>query len=173
MTNTQRTGAFKRDCRVVNMKLEYPGYIEDIQWLIVSDLTEKQIMEMYPEEVKYYTPFIYMTREMFAPIVESDNNNRKYRRRAALHEDLFGYEDGIFERFHSELFSDPFDQPDWSDLHAAISKLSTSQQVRVHLWAFEGMSFVEIAKQEGVAKQTDQESVASALKKMKKYLTET
>ena len=34
-------------------------------------------------------------------------------------------------------------------------------------------TFVEIAKQEGVAKQTVQESVASALKKMKKYLTET
>ena len=58
----------KTDCRVLRMKQEYPGYTGDILWIIVSDLTEEQILERYPEEVKPYTPFVHMTREMYAPI---------------------------------------------------------------------------------------------------------
>lgn len=169
---TNRNEAFKRDCRIVNMKMEYPGYTGEIMWMVVSDLTEEEIIATYPVEIQPYIPFIYMTREMFAPIVESDNNDRSYRRRSVLHEDLYGYEDGIFERFHPNLVSDPFDQPDWSDLHAAIAKLSTIQQSRIRMWAYEGMTFVEIAQQEGSTKQAVQKSVNHALQKLKKLLEE-
>ena len=169
---TNKTEAFKRDCRIINMKMEYPGYTDEIQWLIVSDLTETQIIETYPAEVKPYTPFIHMTREMFEPIVESDNNNRTYRRRSVLHEELYGYEDGIFERFHPQLVTNPFEEPDWTDLYAAIAKLPSVQQTRIQLWIFEGMTFVEIAKQEGTTKQAVQKSVSHALKKLKLFLTE-
>ena len=61
---TNKTEAFKRDCRVVNMKCEYPGYTGDIQWLVVSELTEEQIIATYPVEIKPYMPFIYMTRNV-------------------------------------------------------------------------------------------------------------
>ena len=37
-----RTEAFKRDCRIVNMKMEYPGYTGEIMWMVVSDLTEEE-----------------------------------------------------------------------------------------------------------------------------------
>ena len=168
---TNKKEAFKRDCRVVSMKGLYPGYTGEIQWMIVSELTEEQIIETYPAEIKCYTPFVYMTREMFAPIAEADNNDRNHRRHSALHEDLYSYEDGLCERFHPELVSNPFDQPDWSELHAAIAKLPIIQQRRIHMWAYEGMSFVEIARFEGVAKQTVQESVGFALKKLKKLLS--
>ena len=169
---TNKTEAFKRDCRVVNMKCEYPGYTGDVQWLVVSELTEEQIIATYPVEIKPYMPFVYMTREMFAPIVESDNNDRTYRRRSLLHEELYGYEDGIFERFHPNLVSNPFDQPDYSELHAAIAKLSVIQQSRIRMWAYEGMTFVEIAQKEGTTKQAVQKSVNQALQKMKKLLEE-
>ena len=167
---TNKTEAFKRDCRIINMKMEYPGYTDEAQWLIVSDLTETQIIETYPAEIKPYTPFIHMTREMFEPIVESDNNNRTYRRRSVLHEELYGYEDGIFERFHPELVTDPFDQPDWSELYTAIAKLSAIQQSRIRRWAFEGMTFVEIAEQDGTTKQAIHDSIHYTLKNLKKFL---
>ena len=169
---TKKTEAFKRDCRVVNMKCEYPGYTGEIQWMVVSELSEDQIIATYPVEIKPYMPFIYMTREMFAPIVESDNNDRSYRRRSILHEDLYGYEDGTFERFHPELVIDPFDQPDWTDLHAAIAKLPSIQQSRIRMWAYEGLTFVEIAEREGTTKQAVHKSVTNALNKLKKLLEE-
>lgn len=168
---TNKTEAFKRDCRIVSMKGLYPGYTGEIQWMIVSELSEEQIISTYPTEIKFYTPFVYMTKEMFAPIAEADNNERNHRRHSALHEDLYSYEDGVCERFHPELVCNPFDQPDWTELHAAITKLPTIQQRRIRLWAYEGMTFVEIAKLEGVAKQTVQESVGFALKKLKKLLS--
>ena len=167
---TNKTEAFKRDCRVVNMKHQYPGYTGDIQWIVVSELTEEQIMATYPAEIKPYMPFVYMTSEMFAPIVAFDTNERTYRRRVALHEDIYGYEDGIFERFHPDLVSDPFDLPDWSNLYAAIAKLSALQQSRIRMWAFEGMTFVEIAQVENSTKQAVKKSVDHALKKMRKFM---
>ena len=39
---TNKTEAFKRDCRIVNMKMEYPGYTGEIMWIVVSDLTEEE-----------------------------------------------------------------------------------------------------------------------------------
>lgn len=168
---TNKTEAFKRDCRVVNMKCEYPGYTGDIQWLVVSELTEEQIIATYPVEIKPYMPFIYMTREMFQPIIESDNNNRSYRRRSVLHEELYGYEDGIFERFHSELVVNPLDQEDLIDLKAAVAKLPVIQQRRLHMWIYEDLTIEEIAFRERTTWQAAQKSIKSALSTLRKTLT--
>lgn len=35
---------FQDECRVVNMKHEYPGYTGTVKWIVVSDLTEAQLM---------------------------------------------------------------------------------------------------------------------------------
>ena len=72
---TNKKEAFKRDCRIVNMKMEYPGYTGEIMWMVVSDLTEEEIISRYPVEIKPFLPFIYMTREMFEPVVDWDRNN--------------------------------------------------------------------------------------------------
>ena len=168
---TNKTEAFKRDCRVVNMKCEYPGYIGDIQWMVISELTEEQIIATYPVEIKPYMPFVYMTREMFEPIVESDNNNRSYRRRSALHEDLYGYEDGIFERFHPELVACPVEQEDLIDLKAAVAKLPVVQQRRLQMWIYEDLTIEEIAFREKTSWQAAQKSIKNALNTLRKLLT--
>lgn len=172
MTNTQRTEAFKHDCRIVNMKKEYPGYTGEIMWMVVSDLTEEEIISRYPVEIKPYLPFIHMTREMFEPIIESDNNNRTYRRRSVLHEELYGYEDGIFERFHTQLITNPFDQPDWTYLYEAIATLPVVQQRRIRMWAFDEMSIVEIAKAEETTWMAIKFSIECALKNLKELLAD-
>ena len=56
---TNKTEAFKRDCRVVNMKCEYPGYTGDIQWMVVSELTEEQI-----EEIMVHNPARWLDYEI-------------------------------------------------------------------------------------------------------------
>ena len=79
MTNQEnRASAFRTDCRLVNMKQEYPGYTGKAKWMLVSSLPESEVMERYAEELRPYMPFIYVTREVFAPIAESHHNDRKH-----------------------------------------------------------------------------------------------
>lgn len=104
---------FQDECRVVNMKHEYPGYTGTVKWIVVSDLTEAQLNERYPKEMKEHSPYIYMTRLEFRPIVESHSNDRKHEMRKANSYDAYSYEDGTFEAFHPELVVHPFDGTDY------------------------------------------------------------
>ena len=46
MTNQEnRASAFRTDCRLVNMKQEYPGYTGKAKWMLVSSLPESEVME--------------------------------------------------------------------------------------------------------------------------------
>lgn len=172
MTNNKISMAFKQECRVVSMVQEYPGYKGDIKWLLVSDLNESQLKEKYPEELLELTPFIYMSREVFAPIVTSHSNDRKHEIRMANSYDAFSFEDGTMERFHDELAIDPFAVEDWSELYEAIGRLSEVQQRRLKCKYFEGMGIEEIAEIEGVSFQTISKSILRALELLKKYLSE-
>jgi len=171
MTERYHTdNSFKGNCRIVSMKHEYPGYTGEAQWIIVSTLTETQIMEQYADEVKPFCPFIHMTPELFAPIVESHSNNRKHEIRAAKYGDAYSYEDDLFESFHPELVEDPFAEPDWTALYKAMNHITEVQYSRIQKRYFLKMNLVEIAKEEGTTKQAVEKSIRSALETMKKYL---
>lgn len=92
------------------MKHEYPGYNGLEKWLLVSSLPKAEVMRQFADEVKPYTPFIYMSRESFSPIAESQNNQRKHEIRAAKYREAYAYEDGVVEAFHSELLYDPLSE---------------------------------------------------------------
>ena len=55
MTNQEnRATAFRTDCRLVNMKQEYPGYTGKAKWMLVSSLPESEVMERYEfDELSY------------------------------------------------------------------------------------------------------------------------
>ena len=40
---------FQNECKVINLRYEYEGYIGKEQWAIISVLTEKEILEKYSE----------------------------------------------------------------------------------------------------------------------------
>ena len=41
---------FKCDCKVINLSYEYPGYTGDEKWAIITDLTEKELIEKYHKQ---------------------------------------------------------------------------------------------------------------------------
>ena len=43
ITNIDLEAAFANDCKVINLKYEYPGFSEKTQWAIITDLTESEI----------------------------------------------------------------------------------------------------------------------------------
>lgn len=54
---------FQNKCKVINLKYEYEGYIGEEQWAIVSELTEKELLEKYPDIVSHYIPFVLLSVE--------------------------------------------------------------------------------------------------------------
>lgn len=166
---TNKTTAFKTACRVLRMKQEYPGYTGDILWIIVSDLTEEQILERYPEEVKPYTPFVHMTREMYAPITAYENNRLKFYYRDRDHGDAYGYEDGDFECYHPEMIVNPFDDDGEPDVQSALATLNEVQRRRIIKRFFMNMTIVEIAEEEHATKQAVFLSIQHALKNLKRF----
>ena len=173
MTNQEnRASAFRTDCRLVNMKQEYPGYTGKAKWMLVSSLPESEVMERYADELKPYMPFIYVTREVFAPIAESHHNDRKHEIRDAKLRDAFPYEDGMFETFHEELVCDPFSESDWSLLYEANDQLTAVQKERIHKRFFLQLNMVEIAAEEGTTKQAVEKSIKLALAAIKKFMNQ-
>lgn len=61
---------FQNECKVINLKYEYEGYIGVEQWAIISALTEKELFEKYPEIVKQYMPFVLLSNEQGQAIYE-------------------------------------------------------------------------------------------------------
>lgn len=161
---------FKKECKTISLKHEYPGYSGDTPWLIVSDLTEEEIYIKYENEIKPYSPFIHMPCVLFAPIRNSRSNDKKHRDRAIRLGDTYAYVDGELEMFHPEIIYDPFKQPDWSFLYDAIESLPTNMKTRIHKKYFLEMSIVEIASQEGVTKQAVSKSIKNAIQLMRNTL---
>ena len=52
---------FKKDCKVINLKYEYPGYTGVEQWAIITDLSEDELCTKYAEQVDPFSPYIILT----------------------------------------------------------------------------------------------------------------
>lgn len=82
-------GTFKYDCKVINLKAEYPGYTGDAKYAIISDLTEDEIISRYPDDVKRFVPFVLLSCEMGKVIREYNRNEEKFAKRSARNESVF------------------------------------------------------------------------------------
>lgn len=169
---TNQATAFKKDCKILNMKKEYPGYIGEITWIVISDLTQEQIMERYPEEIKPYTPFIRMTREMHEPIADFERNRLKFYYRARNHGDAYGYEDSTFECYHPEMIADSFALDEYYDLKCALAHLNETQRRRIIKRFYEDMSVIDIANEEHTTRQAVAKSITAARNNTKRFLSE-
>lgn len=80
-TATQQKELFAKDCKLINLKYEYTGYIGQEKWAIVSELSEQELFEKYPDEVKKYIPFVLLSVEQGKAIQAYNRNEDKYRKR--------------------------------------------------------------------------------------------
>ncbi len=170
MNRKQKNDDFRKDCIVLSMSREYPGYSGEIKWMIFSGLTQEELETRYPEQTAKLQPYIYMNAEQYAPVREYSNNERKHRWRREETYESFPYEEGEIEPFHPELaasFQDPFEH---EDLYQAIRKLTPMHQRRVVEEYIEGRTLQEIAAEEKVSFQAVAQSNAGALKTLKKLL---
>ena len=169
MNKNELLNQFKKDCRVVSMINEYPGYVGEIKWIIFSSLTEEELATRYASIVVSLIPYLYMSMDQYAPVREFHNNDRKHRRRSEETYDIFGFVDGEAEVHHPELaHEDVFGE--YEDLYYALAKLPPKQRDRITKRFFEGKTLYEIATEEGRSFQAISKSTASAMKALKKLL---
>ena len=178
MTSTfeERKEEFNRECKTINLKFEYPQYTGSERYAIVTALSEEELLARYGDVIRrYYSPYLLLGEEHNKVIVEYQNIEAKYRMRNLRCGHAFDINDGEFEEHHPEfaIEEDLDEQIDLKDnikkLKYAISKLNEKQKKRMIDYFFCNKTYEEIAMEEGVTKQSIDESIKSTIKKLKKF----
>lgn len=182
MENTLHIGRkdFRSECKLINLKYEYVGYTGNEKWAIVTELSEKELFEKYPEEVGKYVPFVLLSVEQGMAIMEFRRNEDKFRKRRMKNEDAFGYDD-LTERFHSEIgepdFVEQWEREEYEQeryrakmelIDKAMASLTEKQRKYLVARFVDGKSARKIADEVGVSHQVIDRHLIAAIKKFEK-----
>ncbi|MEE0992335.1 MAG: sigma-70 family RNA polymerase sigma factor [Bacteroidales bacterium] len=174
ISNINRLDQFKLDCKIINLKYEYTGYKDDVQWAIVTELSEEEILQKYPEEIKPYVPFIRLSVSQGEVFEEGTRYENKCRMREVRTGCSFDISDEEFAKYHHELIVNDTEESlvkkeELKMLEKALSTLSDVQRSRIYKHFFLQMTYSEISKEEGVNRSSIRESIEQTLKKLKKF----
>lgn len=174
MTNDERLEQFTRECKLINLRYEYTEYTNNIQWAIVTELSEEELFQKYSEEIKPYIPFIRLSvsqGEVFEEGIRHENKNKMREKRCGY---IFDITDDVFENYHPELIvTDTEDELIRKDeaktLQTALNTLSKSNRERIYKVFFLGMNYSEIACIEGVGESSIRRSIKNSVNKLKTF----
>lgn len=162
---------------VISLKTEYPGYEGFEKYAVFSDLGKEELERKYATELVPYAPYVLLTEAEGEAFSDFNRNENKFHTRQHDNMDAYGYEEGVFESFHSELVQDNLFEVvsghlDKERLEAALAKLSEAQKRRIEMYYLEGYTAPEIAVIEGVRVYAVQKSIQAGLKILKRVLGE-
>jgi len=165
---------FYIDCEVVETKHEYPQYTGIEKWIIITDLTEEELITKYAEQVTSLRPYIILSRSFGKVRDDFRRNEKKHQMRAIRSVDIFSYEDGEMEIHHPELIARLKDLCweliEFEDLHKAIEQLPDTQKRRLKLSYFGGYTEKEISEIENCSSVAVHKSIDAARNNLKKFL---
>ena len=171
---TSNEKQFKKDCKIINLNYEYPGYTGQEKWGIITKLTEKEIVRKYPQQILNFEPYIILSPSYGILLADYIRNENKYHMRSSRNNNGFDFSDHT-EEHHLEISShtleDEFiEKEEILLIHDAISKLNPLQRERIIKYFFEKTNLRQIAIEECKAYATVYESYKTALKNLKKIL---
>lgn len=82
ITSNNKKGQDGKKYKVINLKYEYEGYGGNEKWTIISELSEKELYGLYPDEMRRYSPFLLLSVEQGKAIADFKLNEDKYRKRS-------------------------------------------------------------------------------------------
>ena len=160
----------KKEYKALDIKYQYDNYTGTEKWIIISDLSDEELLSKYPD-TEQYIPFIRLAPEQGEVLLEANRNMDKFRKRAKKNNDSYAYEDGVTEIYHHELARLQSINTEMSlRMQAAIEKLPEKQKIRLIKYYYNAMNVSQIAREEGVSSQAVDKSIASAIEKLKKFL---
>ena len=173
--------------QAVNMITEYGQKLNGCKYAVASRYSRERLEELYTENLKKFSPFIYLTEAEYEPIREANNNNNKHHMRDVNNHDDYGYTEDMMEVMHecTLLLADP--EPDVltsiieredeelrarqiAALPEAMVMLTEKQKKRIAMHFYEGMTYREIAELENTGLSTVQDSIDLAKEKIKNFL---
>ena len=176
----------KMEFQAINMITEYGQKLDGCRYAVASRYSKERLEELYAENLKKFSPYIYLTEDEYGVIRESNNNNNKHHMRDVNNHDDYGYTDDLMEIMHDcePLFADP--EPDAltrivegieeeefrekeSLMKQALASLPEVQKRRAKMFFVEGMSYREIAEIEGTYHSSVRKSVEAAKRAIEKY----
>lgn len=177
----------KMEYQVVNLEKEYGEGLDGCRYAVASYHDKKTLEEMYSEELKGFSPYIYLTVSEYQAIYEYQKNEKKYANRYLRKHDAFEYSEELTACFHDlepsndEMKLNPLailidyeeqvaEKEKIDALKVAMSEVSETQRRRLIMRICKGMTFEEIAEKEGVALWAVQKSCRDGEKKIKKLL---
>lgn len=167
---------FQNECKIINLKYEYEGYIGVEKWAVISELSEEEILKRYKPLIQEYIPFLVLP-PMYGEVRQQfrRNENKHYMRMVRGH--FYSLEEDL-EEHHPEIAVEDcvdqiFAQEQIRELWKAINFLNEKQRKRLIAYYFEGKTYREIADEEGVDHKAIIHSVEIALKKLKIFLKES
>lgn len=185
-TLTEQEELFAGECKLINLRYEYSGYTGNERWAIITELSEDELFEKYPDVIKKYVPFVLLSVAQGEVIYESKRNEDKYSKRSKRTIDAYGYDDDISEQFHKELivpYIDPIEAKEIEELEEekqnqrlleiekvrdVLAMLQPIQKQRLLKFVIEGKSYCEIAREEGTYHSSVTKSISAAIKNFKK-----
>ncbi|MBQ2971005.1 MAG: sigma-70 family RNA polymerase sigma factor [Ruminococcus sp.] len=166
---------YKKDYALINLRYEYPNYTGKEKWAFVTDMTEIELVNKYPDKIKEYVPYIILPTSFFDVRNVYLKNENKHRMRQTRNVDVWGYDEEFVFNNHPELIENGLEIDvdkiiDAQNLRKAIANLKPKQRERLIKYFFYGISSRRIARQEGVSYSAIDKTIAGALKKLRKFL---
>lgn len=176
-TLENRITEFKKVCKAFNLRKEYgENYSGDEKWAIITALSDEELQKQFGDVVNAcYSPYLLLDLKQGEAIIESKNNDSKYRMRATHYGHIFDVNDGEFEEHHPEavvemdLVEDIMLQDNIKKLRQVLCNLSEKQKRRIISYFFYGKTLKQIAAEEGVDFSSVKESIDGAIKKLRKF----
>ena len=168
---------FKNDCKVLSFAKEYPGYVGNEKYMILTDLSKEELIRKYGALLKNYEPYLIESMRLYSPIADYKKNEDKFEKRNARNtisiEVDVDDEQTITSLQVQDVLTASLNDSLNEELHNAIRQalktLTNNQRRRLVMWALEGKTMSEIAELEGVSKQMIWLSIQEAKNKLKKY----
>lgn len=169
---------FAEECKVINLKYEYHGYIGDERYAIVSELSEAELLEKYPDIIQMYVPFVLLSVEQGRVLEEFDRNEDKFEKRQKRDKDILRFAEDETARLHSRLIEEDFVDAivrsetrrfECEVLKKAFEVLTPLQRRRVIYRYVYKKTLKEIAEQECVHLNVVDRSVHAGIEKMRRF----
>ena len=176
----------KMEFQAVNLITEYGQKLNGCKYAIASRYPQERLEELYKENLRKFSPFIYLTEAQYGPIRDFNNNENKHHMRDVNNHDDYGYTEEFMEIMHDceLLCADP--EPDVltaiieredeqqmakyiAVLPIAMTTLTEKQRKRLMMHFYEGKTFREIAASEGTYENAIDYSIQSSKKQLAKY----
>lgn len=97
---TEQEELFSTECKLINLKYEYQGYTGTEKWAVVSELSEKELFEKYPDVISRYTPCVLLSVEQGEVIAEAKRNDDKYEKRSSR----IDLDEGVIDVNHTLVY---------------------------------------------------------------------